>query len=56
MSSASQVHGIAIAGVVAAVIILAIVARLAVSGVGPFDADRRVGRSRTAAAWRSRCR
>lgn len=38
-SSASQVHGIAIAGVAAAVIILAIVARLAVSGVGPFSAS-----------------
>lgn len=37
-SSASQVHGIAIAGVAAAVVILAIVARLAISGVGPFDA------------------
>jgi hypothetical protein len=38
-SSASQVHGIAIAGVAAAVVILAIVARLAVSGVGPFTAS-----------------
>lgn len=38
-SSASQVHGIAIAGVAAAVIILAILARLAVSGVGPFTAS-----------------
>jgi len=37
-SSASQVHGIAIAGVAFAVVILAIVARLAISGVGPFDA------------------
>ncbi len=36
-SSASQVHGIAIAGVAAAVVILAIVGRLAISGVGPFD-------------------
>jgi hypothetical protein len=36
-SSASQVHGIAVAGVAAAVIILAVVGRLAVSGVGPFD-------------------
>ncbi|MGZ8514897.1 MAG: hypothetical protein ACXWXA_07620 [Candidatus Limnocylindrales bacterium] len=36
-SSASQVHGIAIAGVVAAVIILAIVGRMAISGIGPFD-------------------
>jgi hypothetical protein len=37
-SSASQVHGIAIAGVAAAVIILAILARIAVTGVGPFSA------------------
>jgi hypothetical protein len=37
-SSASQVHGIAIAGVAAAVIVLAILARFAVSGVGPFNA------------------
>ena len=36
-SSASQVHGIAVAGVIAAVIILAIVGRMAISGVGPFD-------------------
>jgi hypothetical protein len=37
-ASASQVHGIAVAGVALAVIILAIAARLAISGVGPFDA------------------
>lgn len=36
-SSASQVHGIAIGGVVLFVAILAIVARLALAGVGPFD-------------------
>ncbi len=36
-SSASQVHGIAIAGVAAAVVILALVAHLALSGVGPFN-------------------
>jgi hypothetical protein len=36
-SSASQVHGIAIAGVAAAVIILAVIGRLAISGIGPFD-------------------
>jgi hypothetical protein len=36
-SSASQVHGIALVGVVAAVIALALVGRLAISGVGPFD-------------------
>ena len=34
--SATQVHGIAFIGVTAAIIILAIVARLAVSGIGPF--------------------
>lgn len=36
-SSASQVHGIALIGVAAAVIALALVGRLAISGVGPFD-------------------
>lgn len=36
--SSSQVHGIAIGGVVFAVIVLAIVARLALSGIGPFEA------------------
>lgn len=36
-SSASQVHGIAIAGVGAAILLLAIVGRMAISGVGPFD-------------------
>lgn len=36
-SSASQVHGIALIGVAAAVIGLAVIGRLAVSGVGPFD-------------------
>ena len=38
-SSSSQVHGIAIAGVIAFVIFLAIVGRLVLSGVGPFDAS-----------------
>lgn len=37
-TSSSQVHGLAIGGVVASVIILAIVGRLAISGIGPFDA------------------
>ena len=37
-ASSSQVHGIAIGGVVFAVIVLAIVARLALSGIGPFEA------------------
>jgi hypothetical protein len=36
-SSASQVHGIALIGVATAIIGLAVIARLAVSGVGPFD-------------------
>jgi len=35
-ASSSQVHGIAIAGVIAFVILLAVVARLAVAGIGPF--------------------
>ena len=34
--SATQVHGIAFIGVTVAIIALAIVARLAVSGIGPF--------------------
>ena len=34
--AASQVHGIALIGIVLAVVALALVARLAVSGVGPF--------------------
>ena len=38
-SSSSQVHGIAIAGVFAFVIFLAIVGRLILSGVGPFQAS-----------------
>jgi len=37
-SSSSQVHGIAITGVIAFVIFLAVVARLAVAGIGPFEA------------------
>jgi hypothetical protein len=37
-SSSSQVHGIAIAGVIAFVIFLAVVARFAVAGIGPFEA------------------
>ena len=36
-SSASQVHGLALLGVAAAVVVLAVVGRLAISGVGPFD-------------------
>lgn len=37
-ASASQVHGIALLGVVLAIVALAIVARFAVSGIGPFEA------------------
>lgn len=37
-SSASQVHGTVFVGVVVAFVLLAIVARLAVSGLGPFPA------------------
>jgi len=37
-SSASQVHGTVFLGVVAAFVLLAIVARLAVTGLGPFPA------------------
>lgn len=36
-SSASQVHGIAIGGVVAFVVFMAIVARFALAGIGPFE-------------------
>ena len=36
-SSASQVHGIAIGGVVLFVVVMAIVARLALAGIGPFE-------------------
>jgi hypothetical protein len=38
-ASASQVHGIALVGVIAAIVILAVVARIAVSGIGPFEAS-----------------
>lgn len=38
-SSSSQVHGIAIGGVIAFVIFLALVGRLAVAGIGPFEAS-----------------
>jgi hypothetical protein len=37
-SSSSQVHGIAIGGVIVFVLFLAVVGRLALAGVGPFDA------------------
>ena len=38
-SSSSQVHGIAIGGVVFFVVVLAIAARFALSGIGPFNAS-----------------
>ena len=37
-SSASQVHGTALVGVIAAIVLLAVVARIAVGGIGPFEA------------------
>jgi hypothetical protein len=37
--SATQVHGIAFIGVALAIIALALVARLAVSGIGPFTSE-----------------
>jgi hypothetical protein len=37
-ASASQVHGIALVGVILAIVALAVVARFAVSGIGPFEA------------------
>ena len=37
-SSSSQVHGIAIGGVIAFVLFLAVAGRLALAGVGPFEA------------------
>jgi hypothetical protein len=38
-ASASQVHGIALVGVIVAIVALAVVARFAVSGIGPFEAS-----------------
>jgi hypothetical protein len=38
-SASSQVHGLAIGGIFLFVIILAVVAKLAISGVGPFEAS-----------------
>jgi hypothetical protein len=37
-ASASQVHGIALVGVIVAIVALAVVARFAVGGIGPFEA------------------
>jgi len=37
-ASASQVHGIALVGVIVAILALAVIARFAVGGIGPFDA------------------
>jgi hypothetical protein len=36
-SSASQVHGTAIAGIIGFIIVMAIAARLALTGIGPFE-------------------
>jgi hypothetical protein len=38
-SASSQVHGLAIGGIFLFVIILAVVAKVAISGVGPFEAS-----------------
>jgi len=38
-ASSSQVHGTAFVGVLLAVVVLAVVGRLALSGVGPFTAE-----------------
>lgn len=35
--ASSQVHGIALGGVAAGVIVLALIARLSISGIGPFE-------------------
>ena len=37
--AASQVHGIAVAGIIAFVAFLAVVAKLSVAGLGPFNAQ-----------------
>ena len=37
-ASASQVHGIALVGVILAIVVLAVVARFAVGGIGRFEA------------------
>ncbi len=37
--SSSQVHGIAVGGVIVAVILLAVAGKFMLSGVGPFEAD-----------------
>jgi len=37
-SASSQVHGLAIGGVALFVVVLAVVARFALAGIGPFDA------------------
>ena len=38
-SSASQVHGLALIGIVTAIVLMAVVGRWALTGVGPFDAS-----------------
>ncbi|HEV8402962.1 MAG TPA: hypothetical protein VGQ31_07985 [Candidatus Limnocylindrales bacterium] len=37
-SASSQVHGIAVAGILAFIVILAVAGRFAISGIGPFEA------------------
>jgi hypothetical protein len=37
--SASQAHGIALVGIAVAIVIMAVVARLAIAGVGPFTSS-----------------
>jgi hypothetical protein len=37
-ASASQMHGIALVGVIVAIVALALVARFAITGIGPFEA------------------
>jgi ribosomal protein L40E len=38
-SASSQVHGIAVAGILAFIVILAVAGRFAISGIGPFQAS-----------------
>ena len=39
LPASSQVHGTAFVGIALAVVIMAVVARLVIAGVGPFEAD-----------------
>jgi hypothetical protein len=38
-ASASQVHGVALVGVIVAIVVLAVLGRIAISGIGPFEAS-----------------